>query len=77
MFEDIYTRDMTLDKEEKEAGFALLTKYLVKNIDSINEGNIKEHIGYWIASMLDDGVDRQQVLDFKDHLRGYIPDAVY
>jgi hypothetical protein len=80
MFEDIYSIEETpsiYDDGEMEAAFALLTKYLVKHIDSINEGNIKEHIKYWIVEMVDDGVNYDQVMEFKEHLRGYIPDAVH
>ena len=77
MYDDIFTKDLSMDKEEIEACYALLCKYLVEHIDTINEGNLKEHVAYWIVSMLDDGVNEDQVKKFKEQLRGYIPNALY
>ena len=77
MFQDIFTKDMTLDEDEKEAAFALLCKYLVQNIDTINDGNLKEYVGYWFANMKNDGVSDRHLKEFQKELRRYIPDAVH
>lgn len=77
MFQDIFTEDATFDENEKEAAYALLCKYLVENIDTINDGNLKEYIGYWFANMKNDGVNETHLQDFQKELKRYIPDAVY
>ena len=77
MFQDIFTKDTTLDKEEKEAGYALLCKYIINNINDINDDNVKEHICYWIAKMVEDGISKEQITQFKKELKGYIPKAIH
>jgi hypothetical protein len=77
MFEDITTKDMTLDEIEVDSAYALLLKYVVMNIDTINGGNLKYYVKYWFDGMKDDGVNEEKLIDFKKELVGYIPDAVH
>lgn len=76
MFEDITTKDITLDEEHKIAAYSLLCKYLVLNIDNINEGTIKQYIGYWFDDLKKGGVNTDQIKEFRKELRSYIPETL-
>ena len=79
MFQDIFTEDNSLTKEDREAGYALLMKYLIEkgcNLGSIQD--LKNHIADWVRDCLNDSdpIDVDQLKEFIDDFKSYIPGEI-